>query len=145
VKRNNQAADVDGQSLDDFSKVLKFILIKRWKQMASGSDLLPVVWRVEIPKSGEGIRPLSIPRVAVRIAQMEMELSYQRGQLTPWSKTVGTCDKLLPVAATAVSTLVGIKPQPITGGRFGGIAGAAADPLPKVSRFDSQSGELSTC
>ena len=27
-----------------------------------------------------------------------MELGYQRGELTPWAKTDGTCHKLLPVA-----------------------------------------------
>jgi len=47
-----------------------------------------------------------------------------------------------PLAATAFATLGRLKPRPIAGGRFGGIAGAAADPLPQVGQFGSQSGEL---
>ena len=70
VKRNGQAAGVDGQSLDDFNKDLENNLYKLWNRMASGSYLPPPVRRVEIPKSGGGIRPLSIPTVADRIAQM---------------------------------------------------------------------------
>ena len=70
VKRNCQAAGVDGQSLDDFNKDLENNLYKLWNRMASGSYLPPPVRRVEIPKSGGGIRPLGIPTVADRIAQM---------------------------------------------------------------------------
>lgn len=70
VKRNGQAAGVDGQSLDDFNKDLENNLYKLWNRMASGSYLPPPVRRVEIPKSGGGIRPLGIPTVADRIAQM---------------------------------------------------------------------------
>jgi hypothetical protein len=49
-----------------------------------------------------------------------------------------------PLAATAFATLGRLKPRTIAGGRFGGIAGAAADPLPQVGQFGSQSGELGT-
>ena len=63
VKRNGQAAGVDGQSLDDFNKNLENNLYKLWNRMASGSYLPPPVRRVEIPKSGRGIRPLGIPTV----------------------------------------------------------------------------------
>ena len=59
VKRNGQAAGVDGQSLDDFNKDLENNLYKLWNRMASGSYLPPPVRRVEIPKSGGGIRPLA--------------------------------------------------------------------------------------
>jgi retron-type reverse transcriptase len=54
VKRNGQAAGVDGQSLDDFNKDLENNLYKLWNRMASGSYLPPAVRRVEIPKSGGG-------------------------------------------------------------------------------------------
>ena len=63
VKRNGQAAGVDGQSLDDFNKDLENNLYKLWNRMASGSYLPPAVRPVEIPKSGGGIRPLGIPTV----------------------------------------------------------------------------------
>ena len=70
VKRNGKAAGVDGQSLDDFANDLENNLYKLWNRMASGSYFPPPVRRVEIPKSGGGIRPLGIPTVADRIAQM---------------------------------------------------------------------------
>ncbi len=63
VKRNGQAAGVDDQSLDDFNKDLESNLYKLWNRMASGSYPPPPVRRVEIPKSGGGIRPLGIPTV----------------------------------------------------------------------------------
>lgn len=69
VKQNGKAAGVDGQSLDDFNKDLVNNLYKLWNRMASGSYLPPPVRRVEIPKSGGGIRPLGIPTVADRVAQ----------------------------------------------------------------------------
>ncbi len=47
-----------------------------------------------------------------------------------------------PLAATAFTTLGRLEPRTIAGGRFGGIAGAAADPLPQVGQFGSQGGEL---
>jgi group II intron reverse transcriptase/maturase len=70
VKRNGKAAGVDGQSLDDFAKDLENNLYKLWNRMASGSYFPPSVRRVEIPKSGGGSRPLGIPTVADRVAQM---------------------------------------------------------------------------
>ena len=47
-----------------------------------------------------------------------------------------------PLAATAFETLGRLKPRAIAGGRFGGIAGAAAYPLPQVGQFGRQGGEL---
>ncbi|QPN71491.1 group II intron reverse transcriptase/maturase [Synechococcus sp. CBW1108] len=70
VKRNGNAAGVDGQSLDDFAKDLENNLYRLWNRMASGSYFPPPVRRVEIPKSNGGVRPLGIPTVADRIAQM---------------------------------------------------------------------------
>ena len=70
VKRNGKAAGVDGQSLDDFAQDLESNLYKLWNRMASGSYFPPAVRRVEIPKSGGGSRPLGIPTVADRVAQM---------------------------------------------------------------------------
>jgi RNA-directed DNA polymerase len=71
VKRNGKAAGVDGQSLEAFAGDLGNNLYRMWNRLASGSYFPPPVRRVEIPKaSGEGTRPLGIPTVADRIAQM---------------------------------------------------------------------------
>lgn len=71
ISKNGKAAGIDGQSLDDFSRDLKNNLYKLWNRLASGSYFPPPVRRVEIPKSkGEGMRPLGIPTVSDRIAQM---------------------------------------------------------------------------
>jgi len=47
-----------------------------------------------------------------------------------------------PLGATAFASLRRLKPRDLAGGRFEGIAGAAAAPLPQVGQFGSQSGEL---
>ena len=70
VRRKGKAAGVDGQSLDDFAEDLENNLYRLWNRMASGSYFPPPVRRVEIPKIGGGVRPLGIPTVADRIAQM---------------------------------------------------------------------------
>ena len=70
VAGNGKAAGVDGQSLDEFAQDLGNNLYKLWNRMASGSYLPPAVKRVEIPKANGGIRPLGIPTVADRVAQM---------------------------------------------------------------------------
>lgn len=70
VRRNGKAAGVDGRSLDDFANDLENNLYQLWNRMASGSYFPPAVRRVEIPKEGGGVRPLGIPTVADRVAQM---------------------------------------------------------------------------
>lgn len=69
VRANRGAAGVDGQSIEDFNKKWKDNLYKLWNRMSSGSYFPSPVRRVEIPKEG-GTRPLGIPTVADRIAQM---------------------------------------------------------------------------
>jgi len=69
VKRKGGAAGVDEQSLSEFEEDLSNNLYKLWNRLSSGSYLPPPVKRVEIPKSGGGMRPLGIPTVADRIAQ----------------------------------------------------------------------------
>ncbi len=44
-------------------------------------------------------------------------------------------------AAAALASIRRLKPR-ATGGWLGGVAGAATDPLPQLSRFRRQSGEL---
>jgi len=72
VKANQGAAGVDGQSIAEFEEDLKDNLYQLWNRMSSGSYFPPPVRRVDIPK-GEGrsgTRPLGIPTVSDRIAQM---------------------------------------------------------------------------
>lgn len=70
VKANQGAAGVDGQSIAEFEEDLKDNLFKIWNRMSSGSYFPPPVRRVDIPKDNGGTRPLGIPTVADRIAQM---------------------------------------------------------------------------
>ncbi len=78
VKANRGAAGVDGQSLGAFEKDLKGNLYKIWNRMSSGSYFPPPVRLVEIPKDqGRGVRPLGIPTVGDRIAQMVAKLYFE--------------------------------------------------------------------
>jgi group II intron reverse transcriptase/maturase len=70
VKANGGAAGVDGQSIAQFEENLSRNLYKLWNRLASGCYFPPPVRRVEIPKSDGRTRPLGIPTVADRIAQM---------------------------------------------------------------------------
>ena len=78
VKANRGAAGVDGQSLASFEKDLKNNLYKLWNRMSSGSYFPPPVRLVEIPKGTTGqTRPLGIPTVSDRIAQMVVKLMLE--------------------------------------------------------------------
>ena len=70
VKANRGAAGIDGQSIAQFEENLSKNLYKLWNRLASGSYFPPPVRRVEIPKADGKMRPLGIPTVADRIAQM---------------------------------------------------------------------------
>jgi RNA-directed DNA polymerase len=71
VKANHGAAGVDGQSIEDFDRELSKNLYRIWNRMSSGSYFPPPVRRVDIPKGDAGgTRPLGIPTVSDRIAQM---------------------------------------------------------------------------
>jgi RNA-directed DNA polymerase len=70
VKANRGAAGVDGVSIAQFEARLSDNLYKVWNRMASGSYFPPPVRRVHIPKTGGGERPLGIPTVGDRVAQM---------------------------------------------------------------------------
>ena len=75
VKANRGAAGVDGESLAAFDHDLKNNLYKLWNRMSSGSYLPPPVRLVDIPKGNTGAtRPLGIPTVSDRIAQMVVKL-----------------------------------------------------------------------
>ena len=70
IKANKGAAGYDHQSMKDFEKNLKDNLFKIWNRMSSGSYFPPSVLRVEIPKGDGKMRPLGIPTISDRIAQM---------------------------------------------------------------------------
>lgn len=70
IKANKGGAGVDGESLEQFEEELSSNLYKLWNRLASGSYFPPPVRRVEIPKGDGGMRPLGIPTVGDRIAQL---------------------------------------------------------------------------
>jgi RNA-directed DNA polymerase len=70
VRANHGAAGVDGQSIAEFEADLTNNLYKLWNRLSSGSYFPPPVRRVDIPKDDGRTRPLGIPTVADRIAQM---------------------------------------------------------------------------
>ena len=74
VRANGGAAGVDQQSIEYFEENLKDNLYKLWNRLSSGSYFPPPVRRVEIPKKDGGKRPLGIPTVTDRIAQMVVKL-----------------------------------------------------------------------
>jgi len=77
VKANKGSAGIDGQSLYDFEQNLENNLYKLWNRMSSGSYFPKAVKRVEIPKADGGIRPLGIPTVADRVAQMVVKMQIE--------------------------------------------------------------------
>lgn len=69
VRANQGSAGVDHQSVEAFEVNLKDNLYKLWNRMSSGTYFPAPVRRVDIPKTGGGVRPLGIPTVEDRIAQ----------------------------------------------------------------------------
>lgn len=74
VKANKGSAGVDEQSIEDFDRDLKSNLYKLWNRLSSGSYHPPAVKRVYIAKADGKERPLGIPTVSDRIAQMVVKL-----------------------------------------------------------------------
>jgi RNA-directed DNA polymerase len=77
VQRNGGAAGVDGQTIESFDRNVKDNLYKLWNRMSSGSYFPQAVRRVDIPKKSGGTRPLGIPTVSDRIAQMTARLVFE--------------------------------------------------------------------
>jgi RNA-directed DNA polymerase len=73
VKANRGAAGGDGVTIAMFEQDLSKNLYRIWNRMASGSYFPPPVKRVDIPKGDGKTRPLGIPTVADRIAQMVVQ------------------------------------------------------------------------
>ena len=70
IKANKGSAGVDRQTIMDFERDLKNNLYKIWNRLSSGSYFPPAVRRVYIAKGNGKTRPLGIPTVSDRIAQM---------------------------------------------------------------------------
>ena len=77
IKANKGGAGVDQQTMEDFEADLKNNLYKLWNRMSSGSYFPPPVRLVEIPKTSGGHRPLGIPTVSDRIAQMVVKMKLE--------------------------------------------------------------------
>jgi RNA-directed DNA polymerase len=77
VKANKGSAGIDKQTIEDFEVDLKKNLYTIWNRLSSGSYFPPPVRRVDIPKSNGTLRPLGIPTVSDRIAQMVVKNSLE--------------------------------------------------------------------
>ncbi len=77
VKANRGTSGIDDVTIADFEGNLKGNLYKIWNRMCSGSYLPPAVKLVEIPKSNGGKRPLGIPTVGDRVAQMVVVMTIE--------------------------------------------------------------------
>jgi len=77
VKANRGGAGIDNQSIADFEEDMSNNLYKIWNRMSSGSYFPPPVKRVEIPKGEGKMRPLGIPTVVDRVAQMVVKKSLE--------------------------------------------------------------------
>jgi group II intron reverse transcriptase/maturase len=77
VRRNGGAAGIDRMTLEQVAKKEKSLLYKLWNRMSSGSYMPEPVLRVEIPKKNGGTRPLGIPTVMDRVAQMTARLYFE--------------------------------------------------------------------
>lgn len=75
VRSNHGSAGIDLVGIDDFESTLKSRLYKVWNRMSSGSYFPSAVKLVEIPKPNGGKRPLGIPTVEDRVAQMAVVLT----------------------------------------------------------------------
>jgi len=73
VKANRGAAGGDGVTIAVFEQDLSKNLYRIWNRLVSGSYFPPPVKRVDIPKGDGKTRPLGIPTVADRIAQMVVQ------------------------------------------------------------------------
>ena len=70
VRANKGSAGIDNVSIEQYEKKLSMNLYKLWNRMSSGTYFPKSVKLVEIPKANGGTRPLGIPTVEDRVAQM---------------------------------------------------------------------------
>ncbi|MDL4454916.1 group II intron reverse transcriptase/maturase [Klebsiella michiganensis] len=74
VKANRGSAGADGMTIEAFEHNLARNLYKIWNRLSSGCYMPPPVKRVEIPKSDGKTRPLGLPTVSDRVAQMAVKM-----------------------------------------------------------------------
>jgi group II intron reverse transcriptase/maturase len=74
VAANKGAAGVDGKTIAVFKEDLGGNLYKIWNRMCSGSYFPQAVRQVMIPKPDGNLRPLGIPTVGDRVAQMAVKM-----------------------------------------------------------------------
>lgn len=70
VKSNKGSAGIDGIDMKTYDANMGKNLYKLWNRMSSGSYFPKAVKLVEIPKPNGGVRPLGIPTIEDRVAQM---------------------------------------------------------------------------
>jgi retron-type reverse transcriptase len=91
VKANKGSSGVDNESMDDFEINLKDNLYKLWNRMSSGSYVPPPVKMVEIDKKDGGKRPLGIPTITDRIAQMVVLSRWAIRKYTKLKRSQSSC------------------------------------------------------
>ena len=74
VSSNKGSSGIDGVDMDTYSSDVGGNLYRLWNRMSSGSYFPKAVKLVEIPKPNGGSRPLGIPTIEDRIAQMTVVL-----------------------------------------------------------------------
>jgi RNA-directed DNA polymerase len=79
VKANKGSAGIDNVSIIDFEGNLKCNLYKLWNRMSSESYFPDAVKLADIPESSGGTRPLGIPTVEDRVAQMAVVMLIEPG------------------------------------------------------------------
>lgn len=75
VRSNKGSAGIDGIEMNTYEQSLGNNLYKLWNRMSSGSYHPKAVKLVEILKSNGGTRPLGIPTIEDRIAQMTVVMA----------------------------------------------------------------------
>lgn len=75
VKSNGGSSGIDKVEINTYAENMSKNLYKLWNRMSSGCYFPKPVKLVEIPKSTGGARPLGIPTVEDRIAQMAVVLA----------------------------------------------------------------------
>jgi RNA-directed DNA polymerase len=79
IKANKGTYGVDSVSIEEFEADIANNLYKIWNRMSSGAYFPPPVRRVEIPKGDGKTRPLGIPTVGDRVAQMVVKMELEPG------------------------------------------------------------------